>query len=75
MHPPTKHMPPDLRGLPLSLLPLSAAYLPTHPQIFEVYYFRLYAALVVLGAAHGLVLLPVLLLLAGPPSWADTAGK
>ena len=36
-------------------------------KIFEVYYFRLYAALVVLGAAHGLVLLPVLLALAGPP--------
>lgn len=36
-------------------------------QIFEVYYFRVYAALVVLGAAHGLVLLPVLLALAGPP--------
>ncbi|KAF6262418.1 multidrug efflux transporter AcrB transmembrane domain-containing protein [Scenedesmus sp. NREL 46B-D3] len=28
-------------------------------QIFEVYYFRLYLALVILGAAHGLVLLPV----------------
>ncbi len=34
-------------------------------QIFEVYYFRLYLALVVLGAAHGLVLLPVLLCLVG----------
>ncbi|GFR48081.1 hypothetical protein Agub_g9920, partial [Astrephomene gubernaculifera] len=30
-------------------------------QIFEVYYFRLYLALVAAGAAHGLVLLPVLL--------------
>jgi Niemann-Pick C1 protein len=37
-------------------------------KIFEVYYFRLYMALVLLGAAHGLVLLPVLLALAGPPS-------
>ena len=36
-------------------------------KIFEVYYFRLYMALVLLGAAHGLVLLPVLLALAGPP--------
>jgi len=35
--------------------------------IFRVYYFRLYVALVVLGAAHGLVLLPVLLSLIGPP--------
>ena len=37
-------------------------------KIFEVYYFRLYMALVLLGAAHGLILLPVLLALAGPPS-------
>lgn len=36
-------------------------------QIFEVYYFRMYVALVVLAAAHALVLLPVLLTLAGPP--------
>ncbi len=36
-------------------------------QIFEVYYFRIFLALVALGAAHGLALLPVLLALAGPP--------
>ena len=36
-------------------------------KIFEVYYFRVYFALVILGAAHSLVLLPVLLALAGPP--------
>jgi Niemann-Pick C1 protein len=36
-------------------------------QIFEVYYFRIFLALVGLGAAHGLVLLPVLLSLVGPP--------
>ena len=28
-------------------------------QIFEVYYYRMYAALVVIAAAHALVLLPV----------------
>lgn len=35
-------------------------------QIFGVYYFRMYLALVLLGAVHGLLLLPVLLALLGP---------
>jgi hypothetical protein len=42
-------------------------------QIFEVYYFRLYLALVILGAAHGLVLLPIALSRFGPPSWNEVA--
>jgi hypothetical protein len=42
-------------------------------QIFEVYYFRLYLALVILGAAHGLVLLPIVLSRFGPPSWNEVA--
>ena len=43
-------------------------------QIFEVYFFRMYLALVVLAAGHGLVLLPVLLALAGPPPFGSGTG-
>jgi Niemann-Pick C1 protein len=43
-------------------------------RIFEVYYFRMYLALVVVAAAHGLLLLPVLLALIGPPPLPAKAG-
>ncbi|KAK1406674.1 hypothetical protein QVD17_42191 [Tagetes erecta] len=37
-------------------------------EIFVVYYFQMYLALVLLGFLHGLIFLPVLLSMVGPPS-------
>ncbi|PRW56197.1 Niemann-Pick C1 [Chlorella sorokiniana] len=55
-----------LSGITLTKIAGVAVLAFSRTRIFEIYYFRMYAALVLLGAAHGLILLPVLLAAFGP---------
>lgn len=60
---------PVLSGITLTKVVGVAVLGCARTAIFRVYFFDMYLALVVVGAAHGLVLLPVLLALWGPPGW------
>lgn len=43
----------------------------TRSKIFEIYYFRVWLALVVFAATHALIFLPVALSLVGGEGYAD----
>lgn len=46
----------------------------TRSKVFEVYYFRIWLALVILASSHALVLLPVMLSFFGGEGYVDPAG-
>ena len=61
------------KGITLTKLIGVSVLATAHTRIFEVFYFRMYLSLVLVGASHGLLLLPSLLAFIGPPSFAAQA--
>ncbi|KAA8909648.1 sterol-sensing domain of SREBP cleavage-activation-domain-containing protein [Sphaerosporella brunnea] len=47
----------------------------TRSKIFEIYYFRIWLALVIVAAAHALIFLPVALSLCGGEGWMPLQGE
>jgi len=63
-----------ISGITLTKLLGVAVLAFTRSKVFEIYYFRVWLALVVLAALHALVWLPVALSLAGGEGWCDQRG-